>query len=217
MLTPDVPLALTYDDVLLVPAASEVLPREVRVETRLSRGLPLNIPLVSSAMDTVTESNTAIAMAREGGLGVIHKNLSPTDQARHVARVKKAMTGVVDDPVTLSPNQTLRGARALMRENNISGLPVVDGGQVVGMLTDRDLRFERNLDRPVREVMTPDQRLVTCPPGTSLDAKKPALEAMGHRVDTLNARLKANAAERLANGHWQGAADPRSVGVALKE
>ena len=183
MLTPDVPLALTYDDVLLVPAASEVLPREVRVETRLSRGLSLNIPLVSSAMDTVTESNTAIAMAREGGLGVIHKNLSPAEQARHVARVKKAMTGVVDDPVTLSPDQTLRGARALMREHNISGLPVVDGGQVVGMLTDRDLRFERNLDRPVREVMTPDVRLVTCPPGTSLDAAKDLMQH--HKIEKL--------------------------------
>ena len=224
MLTPDVPLALTYDDVLLVPAASEVLPREVRVETRLSRGLPLNIPLVSSAMDTVTESNTAIAMAREGGLGVIHKNLSPTDQARHVARVKKAMTGVVDDPVTLSPNQTLRGARALMRENNISGLPVVDGGQVVGMLTDRDLRFERNLDRPVREVMTPDQRLVTCPPGTSLDAAKDMMQL--HKIEKL---LVVDEARRLrglitfkdvqaAGRHPRANRDPRGrlrVGAAL--
>ena len=183
MLLPDVPLALTYDDVLLVPAASEILPRDVRVESRLTTAIPLNIPLVSSAMDTVTEADTAIAMAREGGLGVIHKNLTPTEQARQVARVKRAMTGVVVDPVTLAPDQTLRAARSLMREHNISGLPVVEDGAVLGILTDRDLRFERNLDRTVREVMTPGPELVTCPPGTSLDRAKDLMQA--HKIEKL--------------------------------
>jgi len=193
VLTHDIPLALTYDDVLLVPAASAVLPRDVRVDTVLTRTLRLNIPLLSSAMDTVTEAETAITMAREGGLGVIHKNLSPAEQARQVSRVKKAMTGVVEDPVTLGPEATLRRARALMREHEISGLPVVEGGRVVGMLTDRDLRFERDLDRRVAEVMTPGNRLVTCPPGTSLDSAKELLAA--HKIEKL---LVVDAAGRLA-------------------
>ena len=183
MLLQEVPLALTYDDVLLVPAASEVLPRDVRVHSVLTRGLPLQIPLVSSAMDTVTEASVAIAMAREGGLGVIHKNLPPAEQARQVVRVKRAMTGVVQDPVTLPPDAPLRVARGLMREHQISGLPVVEGSRVIGMLTDRDLRFERDLDRPVREVMTPGPDLVTCPPGTSLDAAKELMQA--HKIEKL--------------------------------
>ncbi len=183
MLTAEIPLALTYDDVLLLPAASDVLPRDVRVDSLLTSALPLKIPLLSSAMDTVTEADTAIAMAREGGIGVIHKNLTVAEQARQVSRVKKAMTGVVEDPVTLSPSATLRNARALMREHEISGLPVVEAGQVVGILTDRDLRFERNLERPVREVMTPAGRLVTCPPGTSLETAKDLMQA--HKIEKL--------------------------------
>ena len=183
MLTTDLPIALTYEDVLLVPAASDVLPRDVRVETTLVRDVRLNIPLVSAAMDTVTEAETAIAMAREGGLGVLHKNMSPADQARHVSRVKKAMTGVVMDPVTLAPDVPLRRARSLMREHDISGLPVVQDGRVVGMLTDRDLRFERDLDRAVREVMTPQGELVTCPPGTDLESAKQLMRA--HKIEKL--------------------------------
>ena len=177
MLTRDVPLALTFDDVLLLPAHSRVLPDEVDVSTRLHDRLRLRIPLLSAAMDTVTEARTAIAMAREGGLGIVHKNMSPGHQAREVARVKKAMTGVVIDPVTLGPEQSLRTAVRLMRSHDVSGLPVVKDGRVVGIITDRDLRFERRLDRLVHEVMTTEERLVTCPPGTDLETAKDLMQA----------------------------------------
>lgn len=183
MLTTDLPLALTFDDVLLVPAHSTVLPDEVDVSTALMDGMPMQTPLISAAMDTVTESHMAIAMAREGGLGIIHKNMSIEAQAAHVARVKKAMTGVVSDPVTLHPDQSLRQARASMVEHHISGLPVVDQGRVVGILTDRDLRFERNLDRSIRSVMTPRHELVTCAPGTSLEKAKDLMQA--HKIEKL--------------------------------
>ncbi len=183
MLTADVPLALTFDDVLLVPAHSEVLPRDVDVSTALTPSLRLRLPLVSAAMDTVTEARTAIAMAREGAMGVIHKNMSVAAQAAHVARVKKAMTGVVSDPVTLAPGLTLAAARATMRARGISGLPVVDNGRLVGILTDRDLRFERNMDRAVQEVMTQEARLVTCTPGTSAEAAKDLMQA--HKIEKL--------------------------------
>ena len=172
MLTPDTPVALTFDDVLLQPAYSSVLPRDVSLTTRLARDLTLNIPLLSSAMDTVTEANTAISMAVEGGLGIIHKNLNPLEQAREVSKVKRAMTGVVSDPITMGPSQALSAARRTMKENRISGVPVVDGQKLVGILTDRDLRFERNLDRPISEVMTPQDQLVTCRPGIALDSAK---------------------------------------------
>ncbi|MCB9777387.1 MAG: IMP dehydrogenase [Alphaproteobacteria bacterium] len=177
MLTADVPLALTFDDVLLLPAHSTVLPDEVDTSTQLHPRLKLRLPLLSAAMDTVTEARSAIAMAREGGLGIIHKNMSPTQQAREVSRVKKAMTGVVEDPITLSPDQSLRTAVRLMRGNDVSGLPVVEGDRVVGIITDRDLRFERRLDRKVHEVMTPEDRLVTCPPGTELETAKDLMQA----------------------------------------
>ncbi len=183
MLTPDVPVALTFDDVLLVPAYSEVLPSDVALGTRLARDIHLNIPLLSAAMDTVTESRTAIAMAMNGGLGIIHKNMSPDRQAQEVARVKKAMTGVISDPVTLKPDQTLGDAKSIMRYHRISGLPVVDAGKLVGILTDRDLRFERNLDRAVSEVMTSQDSLVTCPPGTSPDEAKHLMAA--HKIEKL--------------------------------
>lgn len=183
MLTPDVPIALTFDDVLLQPAYSKVLPRDVTLKTRLARDLVLNIPLISSAMDTVTESETAIAMAVEGGLGIIHKNFNPLEQAREVARVKRAMTGMVSDPITVRPDQTLREARRTMREHKVSGFPVTEDRHLVGILTDRDMRFERNLDRPISEVMTPKEQLVTCAPGTSLDDAK-ALMA-GHKIEKL--------------------------------
>lgn len=172
---------LTFDDVMLVPAYSEVLPAEVDVTTRLSRGIRLNLPLVSAAMDSVTESRTAIAMAREGGVGVIHKNLTVTDQAKEVERVKRAETGMIVDPVTVGPNQRLREALAVMHENNITGLPVVEGKTLVGILTARDVRFEKNLEQPVSALM--NTRLVTVKPGVSADAAKELLHA--HRIEKL--------------------------------
>ena len=183
MLTPDTPVALTFDDVLLQPAYSSVLPRDVSLKTRLARDLTLNIPLLSSAMDTVTEANTAISMAVEGGLGIIHKNLNPLEQAREVSKVKRAMTGVVSDPITMRPSQSLSAARRTMKENRISGVPVVDGQKLVGILTDRDLRFERNLDRPISEVMTPQEELVTCRPGVALDDAKALMAS--HKIEKL--------------------------------
>ncbi|MDP6946557.1 MAG: IMP dehydrogenase, partial [Myxococcota bacterium] len=160
-----------------------MLPRDVDVRTRLVRQLFLETPLLSSAMDTVTEAKMAVAMARDGGLGVIHKNMSPDDQAAQVSRVKKAMTGVVSDPVTLTPSQSLTEAQMLMRRYNISGLPVVDNHRIVGILTDRDLRFERNLDRKVHEVMTPEGELITCAPGTTLDDAKALMQQ--HKIEKL--------------------------------
>ena len=153
--------ALTFDDVLLAPAYSEVLPREVSLATSAARGIELNIPVMSAAMDTVTESGLAIALAKEGGLGVIHKNMTPQLQARHVATVKKYASGVVSHPITVSADKSVREVLDITRRNNISGLPVEDKGRLTGIVTNRDLRFETRLDRPVREVMTPEERLVT--------------------------------------------------------
>ena len=141
--------ALTFDDVLLVPAHSNVLPREVSLATQLTRSIRLNIPLVSAAMDTVTEAPLAIALAQEGGMGIIHKNMNIQTQAAHVARVKRFESGVVNDPVTIQPHMTVRDVLALTRQHKISGLPVVDGTKVVGIVTNRDLRFETNLDQPI--------------------------------------------------------------------
>ncbi|MEQ1570368.1 MAG: IMP dehydrogenase [Myxococcota bacterium] len=180
MLDDAVPLALTFDDVLLVPRHSTVLPREVDVSTRLG-ALHLQMPLLSAAMDTVTESGTAIALARAGGLGIVHKNLSPVRQAEEVRKVKKAVTGIIVDPVTVSPDATLGQARRVMRENGISGVPVVVGGRAVGILTNRDLRFERHLDRPVHEVMIRD--LVTVAPGTGLEQAKDLMQE--HKIEKL--------------------------------
>jgi IMP dehydrogenase len=158
--------ALTFDDVLLVPAYSEVLPREVDLSTQLTRTIRLNLPVVSAAMDTVTEARLAIAIAQEGGIGIIHKSMTVEAQAREVARVKKYESGVVLDPITVSPDATLREVLALTRANGISGMPVVQGRQVVGIVTSRDLRFQRALDTPVSSVMTPKERLVTVPENT---------------------------------------------------
>ena len=158
--------ALTFDDVLLVPAYSEVLPREVDLSTQLTRTIRLNLPIVSAAMDTVTEARLAIAIAQEGGIGIIHKSITVEAQAREVARVKKYESGVVLDPITVSPDATLREVLALTRANGISGMPVVQGRQVVGIVTSRDLRFQRALDTPVSAVMTPKERLVTVPENT---------------------------------------------------
>ncbi|TMQ14993.1 MAG: IMP dehydrogenase, partial [Deltaproteobacteria bacterium] len=174
--------ALTFDDVLLVPGYSEVIPRDVDVSTRLTPAIPLRMPLVSSAMDTVTEAATAIRMAREGGIGFIHKNLSIEDQAREVNRVKKAQSGIVVDPVTIAPARTLEEALALMRHYRISGLPVVDAERrPLGILTNRDVRFEKRLGLPVGEVMTKNP--VTVKDGVQIDEAKDLLHK--HRIEKL--------------------------------
>lgn len=184
--------ALTFDDVLLVPSYSEVIPRDVDVATRLTPQIPLRIPLVSSAMDTVTEAATAIRMAREGGIGFIHKNLTIEEQAREVLRVKKAQSGIVVDPVTVEPTRALEDALAIMRQHRISGLPVVDGDKrPVGILTNRDVRFEKRLALQVGEVMTKDP--VTVKEGVTIDEAKGLLHK--HRIEKLlvvdpNGRLK---------------------------
>jgi IMP dehydrogenase len=174
--------ALTFDDVVLVPGYSEVIPRDCDVSTRLTPAIPLRMPLVSSAMDTVTEAATAIRMAREGGIGFIHKNLSIEDQAREVTRVKKAQSGIVVDPVTIAPSRTLDDALALMRHYRISGLPVVDGDRrPVGILTNRDVRFEKRLQLPVGEVMTKNP--VTVKDSVQIDEAKDLLHK--HRIEKL--------------------------------
>lgn len=156
--------ALTFDDVLLVPGHSTVLPRDVGLATQLTRNISLNIPVVSAAMDTVTEAPLAIAIAQEGGIGIVHKNMSAAAQAAQVAKVKRFESGVVKDPITIAPNMTVRDVLNLIRQHRISGLPVVeDGKKVVGIVTNRDLRFENNLDQPVVNIMTPKERLVTVP------------------------------------------------------
>jgi IMP dehydrogenase len=159
--------ALTFDDVLLLPAHSRVLPREVSLKTRLTRKLELNIPLVSAAMDTVTEARLAIAIAQEGGIGIIHKNFSPAAQAAEVAKVKRFESGVLRDPMTVTPEMTVREVIALQREHKISGFPVVKAGKVVGIVTNRDLRFETQLDQPVKAIMTPQRKLITVRDGAS--------------------------------------------------
>ncbi len=161
--------ALTFDDVLLVPAFSEILPRDTSLKTRLTRQIGLNIPLLSAAMDTVTEARLAIAMAQEGGIGIVHKNLTPAEQAAEVQRVKRYETGILSDPITIDPEMKVRDVIALTQQHRISGLPVVEGDRVVGIVTNRDLRFETRLDEPVRKIMTPRSRLVTVREGATLD------------------------------------------------
>src|SRR4249920_3131459 len=164
--------ALTFDDVLLVPAHSHVVPRDVRLETHLTRSITLNIPLLSAAMDTVTESRLAIAIAQEGGLGIVHKNMTPAKQAAEVAKVKRFESGVVKDPITIPPSMSVREVLALTRQHRISGLPVVEGKRVVGIVTNRDLRFETNLDQPASNIMTKGDKLVTVFEGTDLERAK---------------------------------------------
>jgi len=176
------PLGLTFDDVLLIPAASSVLPRDIDVSTRLTERIALNIPLVSAAMDTVTESRTAIGMAQEGGLGIIHRNLSVWAQAGEVEKVKKFESGMITDPITVAPEQKISEAQEIMNRFGISGLPVTKNGRLVGILTNRDLRFERRLDRLVSEVMTKD-KLITVKPGVGLDEAKELLHQ--HRIEKL--------------------------------
>ncbi len=164
--------ALTFDDVLLVPAHSAILPRDVSLATRLTRNINLNLPLVAAAMDTVTESRLAIALAQEGGIGIVHKNLDPKSQAAEVSKVKRFESGVLKDPITIPPTMTVREVLARTRAHKISGLPVVEDGLVVGIVTNRDLRFETRLDQPVRNIMTPKERLITVKEGATLEEAK---------------------------------------------
>jgi IMP dehydrogenase len=164
--------ALTFDDVLLVPAFSQVLPRDTSLSTHFSRNIRLNLPLVSAAMDTVTEARLAIAIAQEGGIGIVHKNLPPKQQAAEVARVKRYESGVLRDPITISPGVPVRDVIALSRQHGISGFPVLEDGRVVGIVTGRDLRFETRMDIPVREIMTPRERLITVRDGATLAEAK---------------------------------------------
>ncbi|MGE4615586.1 MAG: IMP dehydrogenase, partial [Gammaproteobacteria bacterium] len=174
---------LTFDDVLLVPDYSDVLPREVDLSSYLTREIPLQIPLLAAAMDTVTEARLAIALAQEGGVGIIHKNMSPVDQAVQVRQVKKFESGVIRDPITIDPSVSVGEVLALTRAHGISGVPVVDNNQVVGIVTSRDLRFETRFDAPVGEVMTPQDRLVT----VGEDAEKEEVIALlhQHRIEKL--------------------------------
>ena len=174
--------AITYDDILLVPAKSSVLPRETDIRTRLTRNILLHIPLVSAAMDTVTESEMAIAMAREGGIGILHKNLTIEQQAEEVDRVKRSESGMIQKPITLSPDRTVGDALAVMKKYSISGIPIVDQEKLVGILTNRDLRFEPNLDLLVSKIMTTGN-LVTAPVGTTLEEAEQILQK--HRIEKL--------------------------------
>ncbi|MBK7061669.1 MAG: IMP dehydrogenase [Rubrivivax sp.] len=173
--------ALTFDDVLLVPAYSQVLPRDTSLATQLSRNIRLNLPLVSAAMDTVTEARLAIAIAQEGGIGVVHKNLTPQQQAAEVARVKRYESGLLRDPITVTPETTVRQVVALSRQHGFSGFPVLQGKTVVGIVTNRDLRFEKRLDAPVREVMTPRDRLIYVHEGSSPEDGKALMHH--HRLE----------------------------------
>ena len=173
---------LTFDDVLLIPSASDVLPAQVDLTTRLTDDVRLNIPLMSSAMDTVTESKLAIALAREGGIGIIHKNMSIEEQAGQVDKVKRSEHGVITDPFFLAPENSVREAVALMERYKISGVPITKNGKLVGILTNRDLRFESNYDQPIDNVMT-KEHLVTAPVGTSLEEAQKILGK--HRIEKL--------------------------------
>ena len=176
------PEGLTFDDVLLEPARSEVLPAEVDTTTRLTREIALNIPIVSAAMDTVTEANLAIALARQGGIGMVHRNMPIRRQVEEVDRVKRSESGMIVDPITIGPDEPIYAAQALMDRYHISGVPITKDGRLVGILTNRDLRFETRFDLPIREVMT-KENLVTVPVGTTLE--QAALILHKHRVEKL--------------------------------
>ncbi len=182
MLDAEIPEGLTFDDVLLVPAHSEVLPKEADISTWLTPKIRLNMPLLSAAMDTVTEARAAITMAREGGMGIIHKNMTPEEQAIEVDQVKKSESGMIVDPITMEPEQKIYEALALMKQYRISGVPICKDGRLVGILTNRDLRFETQLDQPIANVMT-RENLVTVPPGTTLEEAKKHLHE--HRIEKL--------------------------------
>ena len=184
--------ALTFDDVLLVPAYSNLLPRDAELKTSLSRNIQLQIPLISAAMDTVTEARLAIAMAQEGGIGMIHKNLPPLAQAAEVRRVKRYESGIVSDPITVGPEMPIRAVLEISRQHKISGLPVVQGKVVIGIVTNRDLRFETRLDDPVSSIMTPGDRLVTVPEGATLEDAQALMHK--HRIERV---LVVNAEREL--------------------
>lgn len=173
--------ALTFDDVLLVPAFSNVLPRDSSLKTSLTATISLNLPILSAAMDTVTEARLAIAMAQEGGMGIVHKNLSSKEQAQEVAKVKRFESGMLKDPITITPDLTVKEVLALTEFHRISGLPVIEHGKLVGIVTNRDLRFETHLDLPVRQIMTPAEKLITVPEGTHLEDAKALMHA--HRLE----------------------------------
>ena len=175
--------ALTFDDVLLVPGHSTILPKDVSLKTQITQNISLNLPLVSAAMDTVTESSLAIALAEQGGLGVIHKNMSPKLQAEHVSKVKRFESGVVNDPITINPNMTVEEVMQITQKHKISGLPVLLNKKIVGIVTNRDLRFEENLNQPVKNVMTPRERLVTVKEGADKDEIMRLLHQ--HRLERL--------------------------------
>src|ERR1700740_1408239 len=177
-----IPEGLTFDDVLLVPARSEVLPGETDTRTRLTRNITLNIPILSAAMDTVTESRLAIALAQQGGMGIIHRNLSVEAQEGEVDKVKRSESGMIVDPVTMSPEAKIADALEVMRRYKISGVPVTKGKKLVGILTNRDLRFETRTDRPIKDVMT-KENLITVPVGTTLEDAEKILHQ--HRVEML--------------------------------
>lgn len=228
--------AITFDDVLLLVAKSDVVPREADTRSRFSKSITVNIPICSAAMDSVTESALAIALAQEGGIGVIHRNLTAVDQAREVTKVKRSASGVITDPITLSPQETIATAKKLMEENHISGVPIVDRNRkVVGILTIRDLRFHKRMDEQISNVMT--RRLVTAPPATSLDEAKEILqqnkveklllvdEAMGLRglitIKDINKTLQFPDACKDENGRLRVAAavgvfDEERVGVLVE-
>ncbi|PLX76168.1 MAG: IMP dehydrogenase, partial [Desulfuromonas sp.] len=173
---------LTFDDVLLLPSHSIVLPKDADLSTQLTPGVRLNVPLLSAAMDTVTEARTAICMAREGGLGIVHKNMTPEEQALEVDQVKKSESGMIVDPITMDPDQKIFEALELMEKYRISGIPITKKGKLVGIMTNRDLRFETNFDQPISNVMT-KENLVTVPPGTTLEEAKQHLHK--HRIEKL--------------------------------
>jgi len=173
--------ALTFDDVLLVPAFSNVLPRDVTLQTQFTRNISLNIPLISAAMDSVTEARLAIALAQEGGIGIVHKNMSSQAQAANVAQVKRFESGVVKDPITITEDMTVRDVLALTRQHKISGLPVVNGKQLVGIVTNRDIRFENSLDQPIKNIMTPKDKLITVMENASLDEARDLMHK--HRIE----------------------------------
>ncbi len=173
--------ALTFDDVLLIPAHSTVLPNDVSLGTQLTRDIKLNIPLISAAMDTVTEARLAIALAQEGGIGIVHKNMSIKKQANNVSKVKKFESGVINEPITVSPDTTIREVMSLTKNNKISGVPVVDGEDLVGIITSRDRRFETELDKPVSKIMTPKEKLVTVTEGAERDEVLSLLHK--HRIE----------------------------------
>ena len=187
--------ALTFDDVLLVPAFSQVLPRDTSLATQFTRGIRLNLPLVSAAMDTVTEARLAIAIAQEGGIGIVHKNLTPQQQAAEVARVKRYESGVLRDPITITPQTTVRQVKQLSEQHGISGFPVLEGKKVVGIVTGRDLRFETRMDAPVSEIMTPAERLITVREGASLNDGKALMHK--HKLE----RVLVDAGMLTPKGH----------------